>query len=120
MAQKTLLKGRVLSFDGSPFEGEPTDATRLDEAVLIEDGRVQAVGALDALRTAHPDAETRDYGDHLIMAGFVDPHVHYPQTAMIASWGKRLIDWLNTYTFPEEMKFGDTDTRPRLPTAIST
>ena len=41
------------------------------------------------------------------MAGFVDPHVHYPQTAMIASWGKRLIDWLNTYTFPEEMKFGD-------------
>ncbi|MDB9944348.1 guanine deaminase, partial [Octadecabacter sp.] len=32
---------------------------------------------------------------------------HYPQTAMIASWGKRLIDWLNTYTFPEEMRFAD-------------
>jgi guanine deaminase len=41
------------------------------------------------------------------MAGFVDAHVHYPQTAIIASWGKRLIDWLNTYTFPEEMRFGD-------------
>jgi guanine deaminase len=109
MAQKTLLKGRVLSFDGSPFEGEPTDCTKLHEAVVIEDGRVQAVGALDRLRAVHPDAEIRDYGKHLIMAGFVDPHVHFPQTAMIASWGKRLIDWLNTYTFPEEMKFGDID-----------
>ncbi|NOD74650.1 MULTISPECIES: guanine deaminase [unclassified Ruegeria] len=107
MAQKTLLKGRVLSFIGSPFDGEPTDATRLDEAVVIEDGRIADVGAVDALALAHPDAVTRDHGNHLIMAGFVDPHVHYPQTAMIASWGKRLIDWLNTYTFPEEMKFGD-------------
>ncbi|NOD92330.1 guanine deaminase [Ruegeria sp. HKCCD4884] len=107
MAQKTLLKGRVLSFIGSPFDGEPTDATRLDEAVVIEDGRIADVGAVDALALAHPDAVTRDHGNHLIMAGFVDPHVHYPQTGMIASWGKRLIDWLNTYTFPEEMKFGD-------------
>ncbi|OZO45496.1 guanine deaminase, partial [Pseudomonas fluorescens] len=41
------------------------------------------------------------------MAGFIDAHVHYPQTAMIASWGKRLIDWLNDYTFPEERQFAD-------------
>jgi len=108
MAQKTLLKGRVLSFEGSPFDGDPTEAARLDEAVLIEDGRVLASGSADSLRQTHPDAEIRDYGTHLIMAGFVDPHVHYPQTAIIASWGKRLIDWLNSYTFPEEMKFGDS------------
>ncbi len=48
-----------------------------------------------------------DYGKALISAGFIDAHVHYPQTAIIASWGKRLIDWLNTYTFPEEMRFAD-------------
>ena len=46
-------------------------------------------------------------GAQLILPGFVDAHAHYPQTAIIASWGKRLIDWLNTYTFPEEMRFGD-------------
>ncbi|WP_425078657.1 guanine deaminase [Ruegeria denitrificans] len=109
MAQKTLLKGRVLSFTGSPFDGEPTEATRLDEAVVIEHGRITEIGTIDALKKAHPDAVTKDHGSRLIMAGFVDPHVHYPQTAMIASWGKRLIDWLNTYTFPEEMKFGDFD-----------
>ncbi len=107
MAQKTLLKGRVLSFNGSPFEGEPTDATKIHQAVLIEDGRIAALGQASDLSDAHPDANIKDYGDQLIMAGFVDSHVHYPQTAMIASWGKRLIDWLNSYTFPEEMKFDD-------------
>ncbi|MFT5743057.1 MAG: guanine deaminase [Paracoccaceae bacterium] len=59
------------------------------------------------MKRAHPQAQIHDYGDALISAGFVDAHMHYPQTAMIASWGKRLIDWLNTYTFPEEMRFGD-------------
>ncbi|MDA7967093.1 guanine deaminase [Ruegeria sp.] len=109
MAQKTLLKGRVLGFNGSPFEDEPTDAVRVDEAVLIEGDHIAAVGSLADLSAAHPDAAVVDYRDHLIMAGFIDPHVHYPQTAMIASWGKRLIDWLNSYTFPEEMKFSDPD-----------
>ena len=50
-----------------------------------------------------------EYGDKLILPGFVDAHVHYPQTGIIASWGKRLINWLNTYTFPEEMRFDDPD-----------
>lgn len=50
MAQKTLLKGRVLSFTGSPFDGEPTEATRLDEAVVIEHGRIAEVGTADALK----------------------------------------------------------------------
>lgn len=101
-----LLLGRVLSFAADPFVAGP-DAARQDEAVLIADGRVQAVGAADALRRAHPGARVTDYGDRLISAGFIDAHVHYPQTAIIASWGKRLIDWLNSYTFPEEMRFAD-------------
>jgi guanine deaminase len=74
---------------------------------LIEAGRITAAGSGADLRTAHPDATVTDYGQNLITAGFVDAHMHYPQTAMIASWGKQLIDWLNTYTFPEESRFGD-------------
>ncbi|MEX0367345.1 MAG: guanine deaminase [Ruegeria sp.] len=109
MAQETLLKGRVLSFTASPFEGEPEDAVRIDEAVLLSGGIIAAVGNHDALRAAHPQADLVDHGDRLILAGFVDAHVHYPQTAMIASWGKRLIDWLNSYTFPEEMKFASPE-----------
>ena len=99
-----LLLGQVLSFDGDPFAG---GAARLDEAVLIAEGRIQATGPAAGLRAAHPQARVTDYGRDLISAGFVDAHVHYPQTAIIASWGKRLIDWLNSYTFPEEMRFAD-------------
>lgn len=103
-----LLLGRVLSFTADPFVAGP-DAARLDEAVLIDAGRIVALGGAQALRQAHPAARVTDYGTRLISAGFVDAHAHYPQTAIIASWGKRLIDWLNSYTFPEEMRFADPD-----------
>ncbi len=101
-----LLLGQVLHFTADPF-GIGPDAAALDEAVVIEAGRIVAVGAADALRRSNPQARVTDYGQALISAGFVDAHAHYPQTAIIASWGKRLIDWLNTYTFPEEMRFSN-------------
>ena len=101
-----LLLGQVLSFEGDPFVLGP-EAARVNEAVLVDGGRIRAVGNAKTLRTTHPQARVTDYGKALISAGFVDAHVHYPQTAIIASWGKRLIDWLNQYTFPEEMRFAD-------------
>ena len=101
-----LLLGQVLSFEGDPFLLGP-EAARVNEAVLVDGGRIKAVGTAATLRAAHPQARVTDYGKALISAGFVDAHVHYPQTAIIASWGKRLIDWLNQYTFPEEMRFAD-------------
>ncbi len=103
-----LLLGQVLSFTADPFAEGPGAARHESHgAVLIENGRIAAVGPADRLRAAHPAAKVTDYGRCLISAGFVDAHVHYPQTAIIASWGKRLIDWLNLYTFPEEMRFAD-------------
>lgn len=103
-----LLLGQVLTFTADPFVEGP-DAARVltDGAVLVDAGRIAAVGEAAALTAAHPQATRHAYGRALISAGFVDAHVHYPQTAIIASWGKRLIDWLNQYTFPEEMRFAD-------------
>ncbi|KQI67348.1 guanine deaminase [Loktanella sp. 3ANDIMAR09] len=103
-----LLLGQTLQFTGDAL-ADWQAATRHHSAgaVLIRDGRIRDVGPAESLRAVHPDATVTDYGDALICAGFVDAHMHYPQTAMIASWGKRLIDWLNTYTFPEEAKFSD-------------
>ncbi|MFK7876710.1 MAG: guanine deaminase [Paracoccaceae bacterium] len=105
MSQQLLLTGQVLRFVADPFEVPPEQAVRWDEAIVIENGRIMAIGAIDAL--SGPNQHRVDYGQHVICAGFVDAHVHYPQTAIIASWGKRLIDWLNTYTFPEESRFSD-------------
>ncbi|MFZ1482869.1 MAG: guanine deaminase [Paracoccaceae bacterium] len=103
-----LLLGQVLSYTDDPFATGPEAARHLTHgAVLVEAGRIAAVGEAAALKAAHPQATRHDYGRALISAGFVDAHVHFPQTAIIASWGKRLIDWLNQYTFPEEMRFGD-------------
>ncbi len=101
-----LLLGQVLSFTGDPMIDGP-EAARLDGAVLLDHGRIAAIGEAATLRAAHPQARVTDYGRALISAGFIDAHVHYPQTAIIASWGKRLIDWLNSYTFPEEIRFAD-------------
>ncbi|WRH64848.1 MAG: guanine deaminase [Fuscovulum sp.] len=103
-----LLLGQVLSFTADPFiEGETAARHESHGAVLVDAGRIIATGPADTLRAAHPQAKVHDYGRALITAGFIDAHVHYPQTAIIASWGKRLIDWLNSYTFPEEMRFAD-------------
>lgn len=108
MTSQTLLLGHTLQFTADPFTAGP-DAAHHDSAggVLIEGGHIKAVGHGADLRAAYPQAAITDHGDALLMAGFVDAHVHYPQTGIIASWGKRLIDWLNSYTFPEEMRFAD-------------
>ena len=111
MAKKTLLLGQTLHFTGNPFTTPWEECVHHDSqgAVLIEGTEIAALGGAATLKQAHPDATLCDMGDNLILPGFVDAHVHYPQTAMIASWGKRLIDWLNGYTFPEEMRLSDPD-----------
>ena len=61
---------------------------------------------------SHRAPSRRRGGDlrrHLIMAGFVDSHVHYPQIDIIASYGEQLLDWLKKYTFPAEAKFADRE-----------
>ena len=104
-----LLLGQTLSFTGNPWHMPVDEAVQhiRHGAVLVDGGKIIAVGAADTLKAAHPTAAITDHGRSLIMAGFVDSHAHFSQTAIIASWGKRLIDWLNTYTFPEESRFRD-------------
>ena len=104
-----LLLGQTLGFSADPFATDPLQSIthRTHGGVLVEGGKILAVDEGDNLRAAYPQAKVHDYGQSLITAGFIDAHVHYPQTAMINSWGKRLIDWLNDYTFPEESRFGD-------------
>ncbi|WP_299024490.1 guanine deaminase [uncultured Sulfitobacter sp.] len=111
MTSQTLLTGQILTFHGDPFAQPWQDCVQIDSAggVVLEGARIIAVGNAATLVAAYPEATKISYGSDLICPGFVDAHAHYPQTAMIASWGKRLIDWLDTYTFPEEARFTDAD-----------
>src|SRR5690606_32923232 len=79
-----------------------------DGAVAIADGKIVAVGAWsEALKLAVPKAEVIDHRPHLIMPGFIDTHIHYPQMQVVGSYAKDLLEWLNTYTFVEEQRFAD-------------
>ncbi|WP_426113259.1 guanine deaminase [Pseudomonas sp. DSP3-2-2] len=79
-----------------------------DGLMLIEDGKISAIGhAVDLLATLDASVEIIEYKDSLITPGFIDTHIHLPQTGMVGSYGEQLLDWLNTYTFPCEKQFAD-------------
>ena len=78
-----------------------------DGILLIENGKVAQVGAASDLLPKLAGIDVQHYPDALITPGFIDTHIHYPQTGMIASYGEQLLDWLNTYTFPTEKQFED-------------
>ena len=78
-----------------------------DGLLVIENSQVANVGHAADLLPSLKGVEITEYRDALITPGFIDTHIHYPQTGMIASYGEQLLDWLNTYTFPTEQQFAD-------------
>ena len=76
--------------------------------LVLEDGAVR--GVYDALPEAFASAPLTDYGDRLIMQSFADMHLHAPQYPMLGTgMDLPLLDWLNTYTFPQEARYEDTE-----------
>ena len=116
MAKTHLLIGQTFETSGNPFTAPWQEVVRVNSqgAVAVSSGLIVDIGDATEMKAAYPRADVTDYGDRMICPGFIDAHVHYPQTAMIASWGKQLIDWLNTYTFPEEMRLADPDYANRI------
>jgi guanine deaminase len=103
-----IICGRVLSFLDEPrLAGAGALKIIDDGAVLVEDGRIAAVGESSAIRLRAPGATVDDHTGKLVMPGFIDTHIHYPQTRVIASYGAQLLEWLQKYTFVEEQKLRD-------------
>jgi guanine deaminase len=104
------LRGAALTLVDDPFVVGDAAALRHepDALIVIRDGHIELFGPYDTCRSALPaDVEVTHHRDALIVPGFIDAHVHYPQTGIIGAGGKRLIDWLNHYTFVAEAQFGD-------------
>lgn len=79
-----------------------------DGLLIVEDGRVVEAGPASALlESLSADTHVEDLSGKLIIPGLIDCHVHYPQIDIIASYGEQLLDWLNRYAFPGEMRFAD-------------
>ena len=105
------LRGRLLSFTDDPATaGEGACSYIEDGLVLIGAGRILAVGeAKELLPRLTEQVWVDHYPDALILPGFIDAHIHYPQTQVIASYGAQLMDWLDRYAFAEELRFADPD-----------
>ena len=117
----TLLRGRLLSFHRRPesLEDRASYLYEEDGGLLIEDGVIAAIGDYQTVKADAPDdAQEIDHRPHLILPGFIDTHIHFPQMQVIGSYAANLLEWLNTYTFPEECKFVEKAHAQRIATHL--
>lgn len=102
-------RGQILFFDPilSTIQ-QPKPIWHEDGLLIVADGRIQHVGDYETLYPSlPPHVLVHDYRGKIISPGFIDTHIHYPQTDMIASPAPDLLPWLETYTFPTESNFHD-------------
>ncbi|MDV2470560.1 guanine deaminase [Acinetobacter chinensis] len=111
--QRTVVRGRFL--DIAQTVTDPSliaDQIRLTEDGLLisENGKITWFGNWQDGQSQLTDEDHIEYyPDQLIVPGFIDTHIHFPQTEMVGAYGEQLLEWLNTYTFPTEMQFSDKE-----------
>jgi len=113
MSSMTAIRGQLVSPLTNPFLTPPQDALLHlpDALVVMESGIITRVAPWSdqATQDLPPDLPITHYPTGIICPGFVDGHVHYPQTQMIGAFGLHLLDWLNEYTFVAEQAFADAE-----------
>jgi guanine deaminase len=103
MTAKYVVRGRTVSFPsavGCIYEAKGAIA-------IGDDGRILWTGPYGNLPRTYRKAPVHDYGQCLVMPGFIDAHIHFPQYRMLAAPGVDLLDWLNRFTYPEEARYAD-------------
>ncbi|MBA6348009.1 guanine deaminase [Colwellia sp. BRX8-9] len=111
------FRGEILHFVEDPASTPCQDKEQAEQSsyqyfedgiLLIENGKVKQLGTAKAmLADLEHSLEIQHIENGLIVPGFIDTHIHYPQTEMIGSYGEQLLQWLEDYTFPTEKKFAD-------------
>jgi len=105
-------RGQILTFVADPGERDDDASYRFfpDGALLVDSGTIAAVGPAESILATLPAGiPVVDHGRNLLLPGFIDTHIHYPQTDVIAAGGSQLLDWLEGYTFVEEARFGNRE-----------
>ena len=107
-----VYRGELLHFLADPAKVALQESYQYceDGLMIIKDGLIESIGeANELLPTLDESIDVTHYKSGLMMPGFIDTHVHYPQTEMIASYGEQLLEWLENYTFPFERQFSDLE-----------
>lgn len=104
---KTAIRSAMLTFKKDPFfhEMEECLVYESDAVIVMEGGKITQVGRAQNILSSLDGVEVKHYTDSIIIPGFIDSHVHYPQTEIIGAYGEQLLDWLNNYTFIAEQSF---------------
>ncbi len=105
----TLFRGTVMDTPGDPFSGDPSDAMTVDQdgGILVQDGIIVDRGPFESLRQRSPLEPVIDLRGGMLVPGFVDTHVHFPQMRSMGGLGMPLLDWLDRCALPEESRFAD-------------
>lgn len=81
-----------------------------DGLMLLRSGKVEWFGTWQEGKHLIPEGiRVRDYSGKMIVPGFVDTHIHYPQSEMVGAYGEQLLEWLNKHTFPAERRYNDIE-----------
>lgn len=103
-----LYRAALMHTPGNPFNAPGALQAIEDGAVLVGgQGQILATGPYADLRAAHPRAGVTDLRGGVLLPGFIDTHVHYPQVRILGGLGMGLLDWLEHVTLPEEARLAD-------------
>jgi len=102
----TIYRATVLDTPKSPFVGGTLRADD-DAGILVQDGVIRARGTIAEVARAHPNEQVVELRGGLLLPGFVDTHVHYPQVRIIGGIGMPLLEWLERCALPEEAALAD-------------
>lgn len=102
-----IYRGTLMHTPRSPFDDADALQVQVDGALLVDGGVITASGTYADLKERHPDVPSVDLRGGLLLPGFVDTHVHYPQGRVIGGLGMPLLEWLDRNTLPEEARLSD-------------
>ena len=106
--RRRAFRGEILHLVDDPATaGASAHEHWPDGLLVVADGVVEHCGDASTLLRDGDALDVVDCHGKLIVPGFIDAHVHYPQTDIIAAYGEKLLEWLTRYTFPAERRFGD-------------
>lgn len=109
------IRASFLHFRDDPDHDGDAPEYLEDGLMILKQGRIQMLVEAEDWIDLLPDGSALyDYHGRLVIPGFIDCHTHYPQSEMIASHGLRLLDWLEKYTFPAEIRFAERDHADRI------
>jgi guanine deaminase len=104
-----ILRAALFHVPRNPFRTPDSLVFHEDAGLLISNGRIAACDDYSAVQKSHPDAPVRDLRGGVLLPGFIDTHIHFPQVRVIGCLGHGLLEWLQRYTLPEEAKFADVN-----------